>query len=780
MRKLYKTQLYKEKPLGFFMAKSTRHRDDINVAFNARDDFFRDIFDSVQTGLLIIDPDTHSILDANAAALAMIGDDKKQVIGSICHKYICPAEKGHCPITDLHQTVDRSDRILLRAGGAPVPVIKSVGYISIAGRRCLMENFIDNTEHKKTETAVRENERKIRAIFDQTFQFIGILTPDGILTEANRSALKFSGIDESAAIGKPFWETPWWTHSPELQEQLRQAIASAAKGEFIRFEATHPATDGTLHYVDFSLKPVMDDQGNVIYLIPEGRDITDRKQIEDELHRKNEDLYAAYEQLTATEEELRQNYNELARKEQELIESEHKIRAVFDQTFQFIGLLSTDGFLLDTNRSAMNSGAPDVTQLLNRPFWEMPWWSHSPELQERIHSAVRSAALGTFVRFEALRIADSGTSLYFDVSIKPVKDEKGTIIFLIAESRDITDLKMTTQALLESENMYRAIFGNTGTAMALIEENTVISLINAEFEKMSGYTKEEVEGRKTWTQFVVREDLERMLTQHRLRRQQTGKALAHYEFRLVTKSGDMRNIFLSIDIIPGTKKSVASLMDVTENRKMTEELSGSLAEKEVLLREIHHRVKNNLQIIISLLNLQSRHISDKKVLAAIQESQNRVRAMALVHEKIYQSEHISEIDITEYISFLAKYLFDFYGTDKRSIKLVLEGECIKVGINTAVPLGLIINELISNSLKHAFPGGCAGKIMIFTEKNDDGIVIRVKDNGVGIPEHVDPCNTESLGLMLIQSLSEQLGATISLDRKCGTSYTITIPRDHIR
>jgi PAS domain S-box-containing protein len=297
---------------------------------------------------------------------------------------------------------------------------------------------------------------------------------------------------------------------------------------------------------------------------------------------------------------------------------------------------------------------------------------------------------------------------------------------------------------------------------------------------MSGYTKEEVEGRKTWTQFVVREDLDRMLAQHRLRRTQAPKALTHYEFRLVTKSGEIRNIFLSIDLIPGTKKSVASLMDVTENRKMTTELSASLAEKEVLLREIHHRVKNNLQIIISLLNLQSRYLKDKKVLAAIQESQNRVRAMALVHEKIYQSEHISEIDITEYISYLARYLFDFYGTDKRTIKLVLEGECINVGINTAVPLGLIINELISNSLKHAFPGGCAGKILIATEKNDDGIVIRVSDNGVGIPEHVDTCNTGSLGLMLIQSLSEQLGAEIRLDRKCGTSYTITIPRDNIR
>jgi len=762
------------------MVKSLRQSDGINVAFNAPDDFFRDIFNAVQTGLLIIDPETHRILDANPAAVEMIGTGKKNIVGSVCHKYICPADKGQCPITDLHQSVDRSERTLLQEGGRQIPIVKSVGFITIAGRHCLLESFTDNTEHKKTETMVRENERKIHAIFDQTFQFIGILTPEGILTEANRSALKFSGIDESDVIGRQFSETPWWSHSPELQERLQKAIASAARGEFIRFEATHPAPDGTLHYVDFSLKPVMDEQGNVIYLIPEGRDITDRKKIEDELHRKNEDLFAAYEQLTATEEELRQNYEELAKKERELIESERKIRAVFDQTFQFIGLLSPGGLLLDTNRSTMNFGTTDMTSLLNTAFWEMPWWSHSCGLQERIHTAVNSAAAGTFTRFEATQIAESGATLYFDISIKPVKDDEGTIVFLIAESRDITDLKMTTRALLESENMYRAIFGNTGTAMALIEENTVIGLVNAEFEKMSGYTGEEVEGRKTWTQFVLREDLDRMLAQHRLRRTGTGKALAHYEFRLVTKTGDIRNIFLSIDVIPGTKKSVASLMDVTEARKMTEKLSASLVEKEILLREIHHRVKNNLQIIISLLNLQSRQLRDKKVLAAIQESQNRVRAMALVHEKIYQSEYLSEIDITEYIRFLTKYLFQFYDTDPRTIHLILEGDCIKVGINTAVPLGLVINEIISNSLKHAFPGGCAGKITIHTEERDDGIRILVADNGTGIPEHVDPGKIESLGLMLIQSLSDQLGTTISLEKKFGTAYTITIPSDRIR
>jgi len=135
-------------------------------------------------------------------------------------------------------------------------------------------------KRKKVEEELRESEKKIRALYDQTFQFIGLMTPDGILIEANRTALEFSGIKPADVLNKPFWETPWWAHSLKLQKKLRQAIKKVARGEFFRFEATHMAKDGTLHYVDFSLKPVKDKKGKVIFMIPEGRDITERKKAE--------------------------------------------------------------------------------------------------------------------------------------------------------------------------------------------------------------------------------------------------------------------------------------------------------------------------------------------------------------------------------------------------------------------------------------------------------------------------------------------------------------------
>ncbi|WP_321508429.1 PAS domain S-box protein [uncultured Methanoregula sp.] len=748
-------------------------------ADHSANSFFQTIFDNVQTGLVIIDPATHRIVDANSAALQMIGTGKKNIVGEVCHRFICPAEHGRCPITDLKQTIDRSERILLQSGGTRIPIIKSAGFISLDGREYLLENFFDNSERIRADAAAAETRRILRVVFDQTFQFIGLMTPDGTLIDANRSALKFSGISESDVIGKPFWETPWWTHSRELQEELQQGIRSASAGNFVRFEATHKAADGTLHYIDFSLKPVCDDDGKVIFLIPEGRDITDRKNIEDTLQRKNMDLYAAYEQLTATEEELRQNYEELVKKEKELIDRENKIRAMFEQTFQFVDLLTKDGILIDTNRPLSAFDVQELSDLSDVPYYATSLWSYSEDLRKRIHDAVLSAAEGKFTRYEIMDAAKDGSLRYTDFSIKPVKNPEGSIIYLIAESRDITNLITTSQALAESENIYRAIFGNTGTAMALVEEDTTIILVNTEFEHLSGYSRKEVEGRMSWTPFVEEEDLRKMLEQHSTRKDEAKRTPAQYEFRFITKSGARRDIFLTVDMIPGTTKSVASLMDITGSKQLTRELSATLREKEILLREIHHRVKNNLQIIISLLNLQSRNFSDPKVLGDIRECQNRVRAMALVHEKIYQSENLAEINITEYIRFLARYLVQFYGVDTEIIRLTIRGEDIRIGINTAVPLGLIINELISNALKHAFPKGRAGEIEISLEKTDSEIVIVLRDNGVGFPKNFDWRKSETLGLMLVESLIGQILGTLETDTTRGTEYRIKIPAKRI-
>jgi two-component sensor histidine kinase len=207
----------------------------------------------------------------------------------------------------------------------------------------------------------------------------------------------------------------------------------------------------------------------------------------------------------------------------------------------------------------------------------------------------------------------------------------------------------------------------------------------------------------------------------------------------------------------------------------TQELAASLREKEVLLRELFHRVKNNLQVIISLLRLQSRDINDPATLAAFTESESRIRAMALIHETLYQTQDISRLNVHDYVLKLVKNLSQVYGGTKI---IVDEASDVLLPVDQAVPLGLIINELVSNSLKHAYPDGSKGEIAISVADLDGARVqLSVGDNGIGIPAEIDPESAKTLGLMIVRSLvKDQLGGSMKVSREGGTMFTIIFTR----
>ena len=216
------------------------------------------------------------------------------------------------------------------------------------------------------------------------------------------------------------------------------------------------------------------------------------------------------------------------------------------------------------------------------------------------------------------------------------------------------------------------------------------------------------------------------------------------------------------------------LRDITERKREEEKLKSSLREKEILLKEIHHRVKNNLQIISSLLNLQSGHIRDPRALEVFKEGQGRVRSMALIHEKLYQSDDLARVDFYEYISNLAAYLFRSYEVNSGAVTLNVESEDVLLGVDTAIPCGLIINELVSNSLKHAFPGGGSGSINItLRPAGPERLTLAVSDDGIGLPPGFDVRNTPSLGLQLVNTLARQLGGEVEVTGGAGAEFKIT-------
>lgn len=340
---------------------------------------------------------------------------------------------------------------------------------------------------------------------------------------------------------------------------------------------------------------------------------------------------------------------------------------------------------------------------------------------------------------------------------------------------DQTERKKAEEALLKSETFYRAIFENTGTATIIVGVDTIISMANKRCEALSGYTVEEIENKLSFMDFVHPEDQQRILEYHKMRRSGDVNIPDEYEFRLLDKDGEERQIMLYASIIPSTTDSVVSLLDITQRKTAENEVKRSLNEKELLLREIHHRVKNNMQIISSLLNLQRSYIHDEEAANILQESQGRVKSMALIHEKLYQTSDLARINVEEYIQSLTMNLFHSY-TVNPGIKLSMDVSDLYFNIDTAVPLGLIINELVSNSLKYAFKDRDEGEIRIsLLETAEPGkYLLLIRDDGTGFPHELDFAESHSLGLQLVNTLVNQLDGEIEMITNGGTTFNIII------
>jgi len=339
------------------------------------------------------------------------------------------------------------------------------------------------------------------------------------------------------------------------------------------------------------------------------------------------------------------------------------------------------------------------------------------------------------------------------------------------------ELETTVGALEKSEERFRTTFELAGAGIVHTSLEGRFLQINHRFCEIVGYTRGELL-ELGFRDLTHPDDLE--ADEINIRRMLAGEIETFTtEKRYRRKDGSVVWVSLTVSLVrdesgePGYFIGVVE--DTTERKEAELALQRSLAEKEVLLREIHHRVKNNMQVISSLLNLQAGAIEDRRLGKMFQESQSRVRAMALIHEILYESGHLVGIDLGEYATKLATSLVRMYGADEDRIRLSVSAGDVALGIDDTVPCGLVINELLSNSLKYAFADGRPGAIGIEASwVSDDEVRLLVRDDGVGVPDDIDLRSTDTMGMRLVVGLVEnQLGGRVELDRSGGTCYVIT-------
>ncbi|MGH1394566.1 MAG: histidine kinase dimerization/phosphoacceptor domain -containing protein, partial [Trichormus sp.] len=379
-----------------------------------------------------------------------------------------------------------------------------------------------------------------------------------------------------------------------------------------------------------------------------------------------------------------------------------------------------------------------------------------------------------FFRREGRLVHSDGSIIWVYCQALPETNPSGTIIGHVGTLTDISDRKQFELEVVQNRDLREAIFNESADAIFLVDANTqlIFDCNRRAVELFEATNKQELINIDSHTlqchQFTSQELA--AITQ-----QLNQQSCWSQEIEYFTCKGNVfwGNLAAKQITVAGKVINLVRVSDISDRKKTIEQIQRSLEEKETLLKEIHHRVKNNLQIISSLLRMQTRRSIDQATLMLFQESQNRVQSMALIHEHLYQSPDISQIDFGDYIRSLTDNLFRSYGISQRKIKLNIETNNIKLTLDHAIPCGLMINELVSNSLKYAFSEQQQGNITISLEEvPENQLVLIVKDNGIGIPETLDWENTNSLGLRIVKNLTRQLKGNMILKRDRGTSFYI--------
>lgn len=607
----------------------------------------------------------------------------------------------------------------------------------------------DITEAKLYERQIIEQSGRLQAIFESGNQLMWSVNKKIELTNYNQNY--YNAIFELHGIYPQIGKTVYYDSFKKKEDPYANAwdkrYEEVFKGKSLDFITDRELSDGSIIYRQIYLQPIIGNNNEVIEASGIAYDITDKIQSEQKIKNQTAKLKAIFESGN--------QFIWTVNKDYRLTSFNKEFSQTIYDIFSFYPILNTDPY---------TAYPPDKVELF-LGFW---------------HSKYEEVFKGKAINFVSQRANMDGSMRYRQIYLNPIYSGN-TVTEVAGVGFDITDKVLSEQKISNQAAKLNAIFDSSMHYIWTVDIFLKLTSFNKNYFDLikTIYNTQPYLGFQLNRGILASDKGYVSLIEANYKEAFTGVP-KNFELELADKFGNKMylEVFLN-PIFDGSAVIEVSgiAYDITDKKTSQEKIVQSLREKEVLLKEVHHRVKNNMQVISSILNLQSSYVSDEYALSLLKESQNRIKTMAYIHESLYQNKTFATIDFSDYIATLSSNIIQSYAVSTDKVKLILNISKVVLGLDVSIPAGLIINELVTNSIKHAFNDGKTGFLSINLKSQNNTVILDVVDNGIGLPDNFDYRNTNSLGLQLVNTLVEQIDGTVEFKNRAsgGTEVNITFP-----